>query len=1051
MVESRAGVIAFFATHPVAASLLMTMMIIFGLFGIGGLNRQIMPDFELDMIQIAVEWPGASPEDVEENIIAAIEPEVRFLDDVDKVASKAFEGRALVTVTYAENTNISKALTDVQSAVARIRTFPSDIEDPVIEQIVSADEVCHLEITGPFPEQALKAYARRIRDDLLDRGLTRVDIVGGREAEIWVEVPDQALRELDLSLADISARVGQASMDMPSGSIESGGRSRQIRSEGLARNPAEVGEIEIVARSTGEKVRLKDIANIHQGFKENSISRYRDGKRSIGLVITRSKGLDSIDAQRTVLKYLDEVRPSLPASLKVDMYDVFADAVTQRVDMLISNGASGLLLVLGALYIFLNGRIAFWVAAGIPVSILATLGCMYVMGLTLNMISMFAIIMGLGIIVDDAIVVGERTETLHRRGMRAEEATLEGTRTMFAPVLAASLTTIAAFLPLLMIGAVIGKVVGDLPVTVIIVIVASLIECFLVFPNHMRGALMRMDDTGGPKPGRIHKVFNRFRDGPFRRLSEQSFTHRYSVVTGFVCLLIIGFFMVITGRVGFEFFATPETDVVHANFALSPGTPRSQTIRMLAEIERAAYAVEERLTEGRDDLIVYSVGSVATTEGRPGEAEAGGDHIGSYTLEFIPSDKRDIRNPVFLREWEAEIQPVSGVENLVLLERSAGGPPGKDLDIRLSGGSLKTLKAAAMEIRDLIRQIPGTMAIEDDLPWGKQEIVLKLTPAGRAMGLTTEAVARQVRDSYEGAIAKRFSQDEEEVIVRVMLPKQDRLLTSLRDSYIRTPDGKQVPLTEVVELNTRVGFSVVRREDGVRQVAVTADVDKDVSTSNVVLATFREKFADSISQKYGVDIEYKGRAEEQAEASGDVGRAALVAIALIYIILAWVFGSYRAPFVVLAVIPFGFIGAVFGHWLMGFNLGMFSIFAFVGLAGVIINDSIILVTEVRELRRNGQLMHDAVVNGVGDRLRPVILTTITTIGGLLPLLFETSMQAQLVQPLAITLVFGMLFSPTLVLMFVPALLGISDDLVHRVRRGKTPTTGDAGFEANRPV
>ena len=304
-----------------------------------------------------------------------------------------------------------------------------------------------------------------------------------------------------------------------------------------------------------------------------------------------------------------------------------------------------------------------------------------------------------------------------------------------------------------------------------------------------------------------------------------------------------------------------------------------------------------------------------------------------------------------------------------------------------------------------------------------------------------------MRDAYEGAIAKRFSQDEEEVIVRVMLPKEDRLLTALRDSYIRTPDGQQVPLTEVVQLTTRVGFSVVRREDGVREVAVTADVDKEVSTSNVVLATFREEYAEAISKKYGVEIEYKGRAEEQAEAAGDVGRAALIALALIYIILAWVFGSYRAPLVVMAVIPFGFIGAVFGHWLMGFNLGMFSIFAFVGLAGVIVNDSIILVNEVRGLHRTGQSMHDAVINGVSDRLRPVTLTTITTIGGLLPLLFETSMQAQLVQPLAITLVFGMLFSPTLVLMFVPALLGVADDLGNRAWRDKR-TEGEVDSRLN---
>jgi multidrug efflux pump subunit AcrB len=1035
MSDRRQGIITFFATHPVAGNLLMVMMIIFGLFGAGKLNRQVMPDFELEMIRISVEWPGASPQDVEENIVEAIEPEVRFLDDVDRVQSNAFEGRAEITITYIENADMSKALTDVQSAVSRVTTFPTDIESPVISQITNADEVCRIEITGPFPEQALKYYARQIRDDLLDRGLTRIDIVGGRPAEIWVEVPEVALRELDISLAEISARIGQASLDLPSGSVESGGRSRQIRSEGLARSPAEMAEIEIVSRASGEKVRLKDFASIHEGFRENTVSRFRNGNTSVGLVITRSKGLDSINAQRLVAEYLEEKRQVLPASLQVDIYDVFADVVTQRVNMLLWNGLTGLLLVLGALYLFLNGRIAFWVAAGIPISILATLGGMYVMGITLNMISMFAIIMGLGIIVDDAIVVGERAETLHRRGMSPEDATLEGTLGMFSPVMAASLTTIAAFFPLLMVSSVIGKVINDLPVTVILVIVASLIECFFVLPMHLRGALRRMDQGEGLKVSKFHLAFNRFRDGEFTNLLEQSFSNRYGVVTTAVCVLVIAIFMMFSGRVGFEFFATPESDVVHANFSLSPGTPRSQTEAMLREIERSAYEVERRLTDGRRGVIIYAVGSIATTEGRPGEAEAGGDHIGSYTIEFVPSDQRQVRNLLFLREWQKEMRPVAGVENLVVLERSAGGPPGKDLDIRLSGAGLETLKEAAMEIREQLRLIPGVMAIEDDLPYGKQEIILKLTPAGRAMGLTTRDVARQVRDSYEGAIAKRFSQDEEEVIVRVMLPKQNRRLSSVRDLNIRTPNGEQVLLTEVVKLDTRVGFSTVRREDGVRQVAITSDVDKEVSTSNTVLATFANTHKAAIESKYGVKVEFKGRAEEQAEASGDVGKAALVALATMYVILAWVFASYRAPLVVLSVVPFGLIGAIFGHWVMNFNLGMFSIFALIGLSGVMVNDSIILVTAIRGLLKEGMPMHDAVVIGAKDRLRPVILTTVTTIGGLLPLLFESSMQAQLVQPLAITLVFGMLVSPFLVLLFVPALLGIGDDLINRRRRG----------------
>jgi multidrug efflux pump subunit AcrB len=414
--------------------------------------------------------------------------------------------------------------------------------------------------------------------------------------------------------------------------------------------------------------------------------------------------------------------------------------------------------------------------------------------------------------------------------------------------------------------------------------------------------------------------------------------------------------------------------------------------------------------------------------------------MGGYTLEFVPGDQRSVRNTAFFRAWQEEIQPVAGVEKIVLSERSDGGPPGKDLDIRVSGAELDVLKAAAMEAREILRDMPGLMAIEDDLPWGKQEILMKLTPSGRAMGFTTEMVARQVRNSFEGSIAKRFARDEEEVIVRVLLPKDASKGNTIRDLYLLTPGGNRAPggnrvaLTEVVDLSTRVGFSIVRRQDGVRQVAVTADVDKDITTSNTVLTTFDQNYAPALMAKYGVLIEYKGRAEEQAGAAEDVGNAALVALATMYIILAWVFSSYRAPLIVLSIIPFGLIGAVLGHYVMGFNLGMLSIFALVGLAGVMINDSIILMSAIRNLLSGGADMRSAIIEGSKDRLRPVVLTTLTTIGGLTPLLFETSLQAQLVQPLAITLVFGMLVSPLLVLVFVPALLGVGDDFVNRGRR-----------------
>ena len=1034
MTEKPSGILELFALHPVAGNLLMLLLILFGLFGLANINRQVLPDIDIDVVQVAVVWPGASPQDIEENVIRAIEPEVRFIDGVSKVDAVALESNADVSITFEPGTEMSKALADVQSAVARITTFPADIERPIISQVVQSDEVCRLEISGPFPEQALKSYARQIRDDLLKRGLSVINIIGSRDAEIWVEVPDAALRELRLSLSDISARVGQSSLDLPSGSIQSGGRSRQIRSEGLARSPAEVGEIEIVSRDSGEKVRIQDIAQISESFSENSVSRIYGGDTSVGLVIRRGRGIDSIEAQNTVDAYLRELQSRVPASLRIDQYDVFSEVVRERIDMLLWNGLSGLLLVLIALYLFLNARIAFWVAAGIPIAILAAIGGMYVLGMSLNMISLFAVIMGLGIIVDDAIVVGERTETLHRRGMQAEQAALMGVKTMRSPVIAASLTTVAAFFPLLMLGDTIGQIISNVPLTIIMIILASLAECFLVLPMHLRGALKRMDSQGGPKVGRFHKAFTNFRDDQFHKFLENVYDHRSSAITGSICALVLAIALLFTGRVPFEFFPSLEPGVVYANFSFSPGTPRERTEAMVAELERSAFAVEERLTDGDGGLIVHAVGSVATTEGRNLEKMAGGDHMGAYMLEFVPSDRRNIRNRDFFAEWHKEIRPLAGVENLVIFERSDGGPPGKDIDIRIYGNNLRALKSAAIDIRDALRRMPGTIAIEDNLPWGKEEIVLELTAAGRAMGFTTESIAQQLRNAFEGSIAKRFTQDEEEVIVRVMLPKERDRMNSIREFYVSPPQGQLTPITEVVELERRVGFAQIRRQDGVRQVAVTAEVDMQISTSNEILALFQKDYAPEIIRQHGVEISYKGKAEEQAGAIGDVRNAALVAISTMYIILAWVFSSYRAPLVVLSIIPFSLIGAVLGHYVMGLNINMLSLQALVGLTGVMINDSIILVAAIRRLLAQGQSMRDAIIEGTKDRLRPVCLTTITTVGGLTPLLFEGSMQAQFVQPMAATIVFGMLVSPFLVLVFVPSLLGFGDDLQRRFGR-----------------
>ncbi len=1025
--ESR-GLINLFSEHPVAGNLLMILMILFGSYGLTQLSRQVLPDFVLDLINISVQWPGASPADVEANILEAIEPEVRFLENVDRVDSGALEGNAGITITYKEGTNMSAALTDVQAAVARITTFPADMERPVIYQVIQGDDVCRIEIFGPFPEESLKNVAKRIRDDLLERGMARITMVGVRDAEIRVEISDDVLRQLDLTVNDIATRIEQSSLDLPSGSIESGGVSRQIRSETLARSAREVAEIEVLSRNTGEKLRLKDIARIYETFEDDAITHVIGEHPGVELVVGRAKGVDSIDAQRVVTEYLEELRAELPPTLRVDMFDVFADQATQRVRMLVNNGFTGLLLVMLVLYVFLNGRVAFWVAMGIPISILAALGGMAILGLTLNMISMFAIIMGLGIIVDDAIVVGEHTEMLHRHGMSPQEATITAAHKMFAPVMAASLTTIAAFFPILMISGVMGNIIRELPIVIMLVIIASLIECFLVLPMHLRGALQRLDSKPGKGPSRWHLKFNHFRDSRFSNAVRYCFQRRYSTVLATICAFFIAMSLMMSGRVGFELFANPETDLVYGNFVLSPGARRESTELMLQEMIRAAHVVEDQLTNSKGGLIAYEVGAIGTTGGRAGAAVLTGDHVGSLVIELITSDERDVRTSTFMRTWEAEVKRRPGVERVTIFEFSAGGPPGRDLDIRLHGADLEILKAAAMEVRSRLRTVPGVMAVSDNLPYGKQEIVLEVTPAGKAKGFTNQSVARQVRNAFEGAIAQRFSRDQEEIIVRVKLDELSMMRETIRDLYLRAPDGSEVPITEVVDFKSAVGFSQIRREDGLRQVSVTAEVETSITTSNVVMGIVNRDIAPEIKSKYGVFLEFKGRAEEQRTALGDMGIVLLLALSMMYIVLAWVFSSYTTPFVVMAVIPFGLIGAIVGHYIMGLNLTMLSLQALLGLAGVMINDSIILVMTVKRLIGEGKAFQDAILAGARERLRPVLLTTLTTIGGVTPLLFERSLQAQLVQPLAVTLIFGLLVSPLLVLFFVPSLLGIGMDL-----------------------
>jgi len=1025
MSEGRRGLIGIFSSHPTAANLLMVVMIILGVFSLSRINTQFMPTFGIDWIQVGVNWSGASADDIDANIAQALEPELRYLDNVKKVVSVSIEGVAKLSVEFDPGSDMQAARADVQLAINKVTTLPEDSETPTVSRAVRYDNVIRLLISGPYSELALKTHAKRIREDLLARGIDKVDMIGSRDEEIWVEVEPETLRRLDLTLDDIAQRIAGASQDLPSGDTQ-GGPERMIRSLGMMRTADSLMDVEVRALANGEKLYLRDIAALSERFEEGGVTLRRNGERAIELFVQRSFSADVLEIADKVEAYLDEVRPTLPENLTIEAYDVAANLIRGRINLLLRNGIGGLFLVVSILFIFLNARVAFWVAAGIPISLMAAMGVMLASGQSINMVSLFGLIMAIGIVVDDAIVVGEHVATRFRDGLSGTDAAAAGARRMAVPVLASSLTTIAAFTPLLIISDIIGQIIMAIPLVVISVIIASLFECFLVLPGHLGHTLSQ--PAGEPSRWRIwfRRNFDHFRDHGFRRAVTFCVRWRYATLASALGALVLSFGLVIGGRVGFIFFPSPEVDWVYANVTMVAGAPREQTISMLDEIERALGAAEEKLKNSDQAIVKLSVAKIGTSVGRHDASKLKGDNIGGLVVELISTDQRTISSSDFIAAWRDEVRPQAGLETMTIVPKT-GGPAGREVDVRLSGENAADLKAAALEVKALLARYPGVSDIEDNLPYGKQEVILEVNTRGKSLGFDTATVGRQVRNAFEGAIAKRFPRGDEEVVVRVQYPRGAIDVAALNDLYLRGPGGAEVPLEEVVDRRDSQGFAVINREDGVRQLAVFAEVEQSLMTSNEVLAALMRDGLEEIGARHGVSVSFSGKREEQNQTFDDMFTGAMIGLAAIYIILAWVFGSYTRPLVVMSVIPMGFVGAALGHWVMGFELTILSMVALIGLSGIVINDSIILVTTIDERLGRGEPFIEAIIAGSQDRLRAVILTSATTIGGLTPLIFETSLQAQFLIPMAITIVFGLMVATVLVLIVVPSLIAIQGD------------------------
>ena len=1016
----KSGVLQMLVGHKVAANVLMLLASVLGVIGITRMNVQFFPTFELDVISVRVVWSGASAEDVEVGITTPLEERLKTIDGLKRMSSTSAQGVASITLELNEGTDALLALDQARQRVDEFRNLPRDAEPPEVSRISRYEPIARLLVRGSSVEE-LRPWVRRFETELLAAGIDRVSITGLPEERIAIEVPSAALETLGLSLVQIGDRVGDLARDVPAGIAGEADGAREIRGLEQRRSAEAFASLPVISDQRGV-VRLGEIATLSREPRSGELALFERGDAVVELQLQRSESGHSLKAAKALETWLDKTRPTLPPTITLEVFDAQWQLISERIELLVNNGLSGLLLVVATLYFFLPARVAFWVMIGVPTAFLATLGLMLVFGGTINMMSLFALIMALGIIVDDAIVVSEDADTHRRMGEGPAQAAAGGARRMFWPVVAASLTTVAAFIPLMLVGGVIGNILGDIPFVMIMVITASLLESFFILPAHLKQALA---GEAGRHTSRLRQRldagFEHFRDRRFRPLVERALAWRGTTVALTLGLMILAVGLLAGGRIGFVFFPTPEGQVVFANATFVAGTPRAQTETFLQDLERALFEAEAELGGGLVRTAVARLGGTIPTGGGSG---ARGDQLAAIMVELTPPDEREVRNERFLAIWREKLGPVAGIEILTFTARQSG-PPGRDLNVRLKGDDADALKAAALELAETMKSIPGVSETEDDMPFGREQLVYSLTPAGEALGLTTESLGRQLRAAFDGSLAQLVQVGRDELEVRVLLPREERSRLDVFDRItVSLPDGSFAPLATVASWSSRRGFEALRHAEGRLAVEVSAAVDTAVNNANAIQAELARDALPRLADKYGLEFSFEGRSADQRETMADMQAGLVLGLGLIYLVLVWSFSSWSWPLVVMSAIPLGLAGAIFGHWLLRIDLTILSMFGLFGLAGIVVNNSIILVSLFKELRHKGAALNEALVGAACGRLRAVLLTSLTTIGGLTPLLFEGSLQAQFLIPMATSIAFGLGFSAILVLFFVPALLSL---------------------------
>lgn len=1026
-------IIEVFARHKVAANIFMLLMILLGIFALSRLNIQFFPDFELEVVTVSVKWQGASAEDIESSIVKPIEQELRGINFLKDMYSSSKEGIGLIYIEFMPNTDMSEAMDDVKDRIALVRNLPDNSEEPEIVRNIYFEEIAKLIITSDTDLRPLRSYIYKFEQELLNKGISKIKISGLPDEEISIEIPIKTIPQIKKSLVDIGQQINKHSQNIPAGKINKNISGQQIRVTSQRRSAKEFAEIPLYTDNSGRLLRVQDIATVTQKPIEDESLIYYEDKPAVVMTLLRSKNTDSLDAANIYTSWLKETKNKLPSSIQIKVFDERWQLIKQRIMLLLKNGLGGLILLVAIMFLFLNKHLAAWTTVGIPVSFLATIGILYFLGGSINMISLFGLIMALGIIVDDAIVVGEQSLSNFESGMSAEKSVISGANRMIAPVMASSLTTIAAFIPLLNVQGLMGTFLQELPIVVICVIIASLIECFFVLPGHLYHSFTKIKNNDTSKfRQKFDEKFNYFKYHVFKPYLNLIINKPKLTLVTAIGILIISFSFIFLGYIKFTFFPSPESTRITVNIQFSAGMPSKAIYDFINTLKQSATKTEKELNTKIIKHIVLQQNVAQFVEGQ----NQTGTNFATIFVETVSPENRNILNNEFIEKWQKNTIYPTGIENINFMTMKAG-PPGGDIDILFTNQPVATLKQASNELIKHLKTITGVYNIKDDIPYGQKQKIFTISPRGQALGLTPKDIADQIRAAFDGYLVQIFNQDHDEIEVKVILPDQERNKSSILEELpIVTPTKKVVPLSNVVTWSSTQGIDIIKHHNANLAINITADVNTKINNTNNILDNLKQNILLDIKNKYNIEYNIKGRSEDEVKTLANMKQGALIAIILIYLILCWVFSSYLMPLIVLLIIPFGIAGAIIGHFIMGLDLTLLSIFGMFGLSGIIINDGIILVLFYNQIKSDFNNPNKAIIEASCQRLRPVILTSMTTIAGICPLLFETSTQAQFLIPMVTSITFGLAFGTVLILILIPTIIILYENINIKIMTNK---------------